>query len=287
MWTTGLMVLLLTSETAAQLSGRCFDADLGGWSPIAGTHLVDGPPVGPPSESADSMFYAFPPRVLFTDEAPSRMDRSGAYRLDIPEQALQVPKPFRWWTLQGDSLSVGLSDGFTSVTASLRRSNDGWEGLLRTRSDNMGTQRYERLIVLRGVDCDSEPPVLASSDAAAPRSVPSSTGPPLELARPVPSDYMTEPVRSFLLVQGLEAAGPWAGSDSVLVRVNRDGLISRIELRYPQGFDAGPLEAELLAEYGPGRPDSSWPVWWNRTTRSSLQVGSRVRLRMIDPRMRY
>lgn len=287
MWTAVVMVLLLTSETAAQLSGRCFDADLGGWSPIEGTHQGDRPPVGPPSQSPDSMSYVFPPRVLFTDEVPSRMSGSDGYRVDIPPQAIQVPKPFRWWTLLGDSLSVGLSSGFTGVTAVLRRSQDGWDGLLRNWSDNMGTQLYERPIVLREVDCDSEPPMLASSDAAAPRSVPSSTGPPLELARPVPSDYMTEPVRSFLVVQGLEAAGSWAGSDSVLVSVNSDGLISHIELRYPEGFDAGPLEAELLAEFGPGRTDSSWRAWWNRTTRSSLQLGSRVRVLMIDPRMRY
>lgn len=287
MWTALLMILVLTSETEAQLAGRCFDADLGGWSAIEGTHLVDGPPVGPPNESPDSMSFAFPPRVLFTDEAPARMGGSEGYRLDVPSEALQVPKPFRWWTLQGDSLSVGLASRFTGVTAVLGPSQDGWEGRLRNWSDNRGTQLYERPIVLREVDCASEPPVLASSDAAAPRSVPSSNGPPLQLARPVPSDYMTEPVRSFLVVQGLQAAGPWAGSDSVLVGVNNDGLIFHIELRYPEGFDAGPLQTELLAEFGPGRTDSPWPAWWNRTTRSSLQLGSRVRVLMIDPLMRY
>ena len=282
-----LAVLLMASEAEAQLANHCFDAELGGWSPIEGTHLGDGAPVGPPSESADSMFYAFPPRVLFTDEAPPRGGGRGVYRLDIPARALQVPKPFRWWTLQGDSLLVGLGDGFTSVAAVLRRSDDGWVGLLRNRSDNVGGQLYERPIVLRETDCDSEPPVLASSDAPAPRSVPSSTGPPLQLGRPMPSDYSTEPVRSFLVVRGLEPAGHWAGSDSVLVQVNADGLISHIEVRYPEGFDSGPLEAELIAGFGPGRADSPWPAWWNRTTRSSLQVGSRVRVMLIDPRMRY
>ena len=225
-----LVVVLMVSEAEAQLANHCFDADLGGWSPIEGTHVGDGPPLDPPSESADSMFYAFPPRVLFTDEAPPRRGGPGVYRLDVPARALQVPKPFRWWTLQGDSLSIALGDGFTSVAAVLRRSKDRWVGLLRNRSDNVGRQLYERPIVLREADCDSEPPVLASSDVPAPRSVPSSTGPPLQLGRPIPSDYSTEPVRSFLVVHGLEPAGHWAGSDSLLVQVNADGLISHIEV---------------------------------------------------------
>lgn len=286
-WVPMLVTLLMASESAAQLANRCFDANLGEWSPIEGTHLADGPPAGPPSESPDSMFYAFPPRVLLTDEPPPRMDGSDIYRLDVPPEALQVPKPFRWWSLQGDSLSVGLGDGFTSVTGVLRRSGHAWVGSLRNWSDNGGTQLYERRIELRRVDCASEPPVLASLDPPAPRSVPSTTGPPLQLGRPVPSDYVTEPVRSMFVVRGLQAPAPWAGSDSIFVRLNSDGLISHIELRFPEGFDSEPLESELLATFGSGRVDAPWPAWWNRTTRSSLQVGGRVRVLLIDPRMRY
>jgi len=286
-WIPVVALLVLAAKADGQLVDRCFDAELGAWSPIEGTHVGDGDPVGPPSEGPDSVSYAFPPRVLLTGEAPVRDGRSRAYRLDVPPGALEVPKPHRSWWLDGDTLSIRLADGLTGTDAALLRSNDGWVGSLRNRSDMLGTQLYARPIVLREADCDTDPPVPASSDAPAPRSVPAGTGPGLELARPVPPDYSTRPVRSFLLVSGLEPAGVWAGSDSVFVRVNSDGLVSDIEIRYPEGFDPGPLGVELVEEFGSGRDDAPWLAWRNRTTRALLQVGRRARVLLTDPRMRY
>jgi hypothetical protein len=279
-------VLLCSTSAAAQLSGSCFDATMGSWSPIVGTHSGDRPPARAPDQSGDSMFYAFPPRILLSADSP-RGGGDGWSRVEVPQGALPVPKPFMGWRAEEDSLWVGMGDGFTSTSSALARGQDAWEGVLRTRSDNLGSQLYSRPITLRETDCESPPPVPASADAPAPRVVLSSAGPHIALGETVPDVYQLQPVRSFEMVMGLVLDSYWVGSDSVLIHRNEDGLISEIDIRYPEGFDPSALRAGLLEEFGPGQPDAPWLSWWNRSTRSILQTGGRIRVLLIDPRMRY
>ena len=278
--------LSATPVLACQLASQCLDADLGPWQPIEGTHSAPGTPQGPPSETDDSLFYAFPPRIHLT-EALASTGRPGVFRLDVPANALQVPKPYRSWRTSDGTLFIALGDGFTGVAAALTSMSAAWEGDLRMWSDNFGTQLYSRRLVLRPVECTSDPPIPASADLAAPRAVPSATGSALALGEPIPDGYEARSVRSQLWLVGFRPTGYWAGSDSVFVRTNRDGLISDIEVRYPTGFDAALLEAGLLSDYGPGRPDASRLVWWNRTTRARLWVDGRPSVLLVDPRMRY
>lgn len=279
-------LVLAAKPALGQLSGRCFDATLGTWSRIEGTHRLAGDPAPPPDQSLDSLLYAFPPRLLLSDLPPRRGGEDWR-RVEVPDGALPVPKPFQRWRVDGDSLQIFLGDGFTSASSTLRRDQGRWHGILRTRSDNMGTQLYSRPIELRETACASPPPALASADVPAPRMVPSSSGPPIVLAQPVPEVYAVQPLRRLEWVVGPRLSGYWAGSDSVFVRRNRDGLVSQIDIRYPEGFDATALEDGLRAEFGSGRPDAPWLSWWNRSTRASLQAGGRVRVLLIDPRMRY
>lgn len=269
-----------------QLANQCLDAELGPWRPIDGTHLGPGAPRGPPSATEDSLFYAFPPRVHLTDSVASG-GGAGLYRVDVPANALQVPKPYRSWRTSGDTLFMWFGDGFTSVNAALTPRSGAWEGDLRMRSDNLGTQLYMRRLGLRLVDCGSDPPIPASADPAAPRAVPSATGPALVLGEVIPHGYENMTVRWYAWLVDFRPSGYWAGSDSVFVRTNHDGLISDIDVRYPVGFNTKRLEAGLLADFGPGRPDPSRLRWWNRTTRSSLGLGRRPSVSLIDPRMRY
>lgn len=271
--------------SAVQLAGQCLDSELAPWRPIEGSHLGPGAPQGPPSETNDSLFYAFPPRLELTSVALPRGENWRQVR--VPTNALQVPKPYRSWRTAGDTLVIALSDDFTGVIGSLTPTSDGWVGELRMRSDNLGSQLYSRGVVLRPVDCESEPPIPASADAPAPRAIPSAAGPALTLGEPVPEGYEARRVRAGFWLADFRTAGYWSGSDSVFVRTNPDGLVSDIVVRYPAGFDASILEAGLIREHGPGRPDPSVPTWWNRTTRAYLSLGQRPSVRLIDPRMRY
>ena len=124
-------IALATAPASGQLSGRCFDATLGPWSPIEGTHRQDGPPAPPPDPSG-SLVYAFPPRVLLT-ALPPRSNRGSEEwrRVDVPEGALPVPKPFQSWRAAEDSLWIFLNDGFANTLSALARAPDGWVGILR------------------------------------------------------------------------------------------------------------------------------------------------------------
>ena len=285
-WLLVAAIAASPAPSGAQLASACFDSALGPWTPIPGTHHLEGEPAPPPSATQDSIFYEFPPRILLTGTPVGRGD-GGSYRIDVPKGALPSSKPFRSWRVVGDTLHMSLGDGFTIVQAALTRASDRWVGHVRMWSDNVGRQLYRRPISLLEMDCASEPPVPAAADPVAPRSIPSSNGPPLTLAETIPEGYVVQEVRSFQMIREFEPAGYWEGVDSVLVQVNRDGLVERIEMRYPRGFDTSTLEAGLRSDFGPGRSDAPWPTWGNRITRVYLQAGSFVRVLMIDPSMEY
>ena len=289
-------LVLGTAPASGQLSGRCFDATLGPWSPIEGTHTLDGPPVPPPDQSS-FLGYEFPPRVLLT-ALPLRRGSEEWRRVDVPEGALPVARPFRNWRATEDSLWISLSDRFTSTLSVLVRAPDRWAGILRNSSDNVGTQLYSRPIELQEADCQSPPPVPASGDTPAPRVVPSSSGPPIALAELLPDVYEVRLSQSRFSsaewVVDPAPSGYWVGTDSVRVGRNRDGLVSEIDVRYPEGFDPTALRSGLLAEFGSGRAVTIGGSsvdrlsWQNGSTRASLLIGGGlVRVLLIDPRMQY
>jgi hypothetical protein len=275
----------LATGASGQTQGVCFDADLGPWSPIEGTHTQTGEPAGPPSESLDSLFYSFLPRVMLTgaDFSSAPDDWFG---VEVPAGALSVPKPFRSWRRAGDSLWIRLSDGFTGTNSAMARTGDGWVGILRASSDNGGVQLYQRSIELRPADCRSPPPALASDDVPAPHSIPSGSGGDLVLERPVPEEYRLVAVRSMHQVVGIDPTGYWAGAETVLVRLNADDLVAEIHVGYPEGFDGATLRDGLLGDFGIGARGLSGPSWWNRSTRTFLSVEGRVAVQMIAPRLR-
>ena len=266
-----------------QLANRCFDSDLGPWTPIDGTHQLAGEPAGPPLEPRIALFYSFPPRLLLADRPFERDDRWR--RVEVPEGALPVPKHYRSWRLERDTLRIGLSDGFTGVRARLVAEASGWRGVLSTFSDQGGSQLYQRTIRLDEADCSSDPPVPASTDPRLPRAVPGGTGPALRLGRLLPTAYELEPdvrIGPGGWLRGFTPGGYWAGAERVAIRLGVDSLVSRIELRYPDGFDTRELAEGLTADFGPGWPDSPWPTWWNHSTRAFLQQGSLPRVVLID-----
>lgn len=275
------------SPAHAQLAGECFDARLGQWSAIAGTHTLSGDPSPPPDQSRDSVYYAFPPRILLTDSVSSE-DPNLWFRVEVPEGALPVPKSYQVWRREGDSVRIVLSDGFSSVRSVLVAEDDRWAGTLRTRSDNVGRQLYKRSIELRRVDCESAPPIAASAQVPAPRRVQGQSGGDLELGSPVPPGYTLGPVSErsgFEAVEHFVPAGYWVGAMSVHVRRTTDGRIAQIYVRYPEEFDYSALQAGLVADFGPGRDGAPWLSWENRSTRSFLQTDNLGRVVLYDPRL--
>ncbi len=58
----------------------------------------------------------------------------------------------------------------------------------------------------------------------------------------------------------------WAGSDTVIVRVNHQDVVFHIEMRYSGGFDPSPLVQELSSKFGSGDALPGSFFWHNRTT---------------------
>lgn len=271
------------SSGHAQLVGQCFDSTLGEWTPIPDTHFGPGEPAPPPRSELEARFHGFPPRLLFSGRP---FERDSAWnRVEIPVGALPVPKPFRIWRVEADTLEISLSDGFTGVRARLTDAGGAWRGALELRTDAGGTQRYERTIALTRNDCASEPPVPASADDPLPREVPAAGGPALRLGEPLPAAYSYEPdsrMRDGGWLIGFEPSGFWSGADRILVSFGADARLAKVEIRYSRGFDTSRLAEGLVDGYGPGIPDAPWPSWWNSDTRVFLQRSGTPRVVLID-----
>ncbi len=280
-WVALALSAVLASDASAQLVDGCFDSTLGPWAPIEGTHTLDTEPREPPSAEYDTQL--FPPRLLF-DGRP--IDRArGWNRLEVPEGALPVPRRYRSWRMDGDTLRLSLSDGFFGVRGQFVNEEAVWRGTLETVTDQGGAQRFRRDAVLRRVDCGSPPPVPASSDPLAPRTVPAAGGPPLSVGRPVPAAYAIDPdprVGEGGWLTGFEPAGEWAAAERILLTLGADSLVARIEVRYAEGFETGELARRLVEEFGPGQPDAPWLSWSNHSTRAFFQESGDPRVVLVD-----
>lgn len=285
MWRHGLraIVLLLVVAPAgqAQLAGRCYDSSFEPWEPIEGTHTLDAEPPAPPSAEHDTRL--FPPRLLFGVEPVQRAPDWN--RVEIPEGALPLPRPFRSWRLEGDTLRIGLTDGFSGVRGWFVERDGGWQGSIETVTDHGGSQRFRRSAALEEAACDSPPPVPASADPPAPRSVLAIGGPPLEVGRRVPEPYGIDPdprVGNGGWLMGFEPGGYWSGAERFLVFLDADAIVWRIEVRYPEGFDASQVARGLVQDFGTGVPDAPWLSWSNHSTRAFLQESGAPRAVLMD-----
>src|SRR5262245_56567449 len=108
-WTASLL-LCAADEAVAQITGTCLDVEsLGDWYPVDSTAAGSNSRVPPPRD--DYYLNAFPPRIQLSDE---RVDRNW-FRLAIPDNSQQTPHSIRVWRQGGDTLVVGLSNGFSGV----------------------------------------------------------------------------------------------------------------------------------------------------------------------------
>ena len=294
-----LLVVAPPSPAAAQESPtrapdprvvhRCMDVEAGPWSPAPRNDGGPEVPTRPPDESADSVLYALPPRMVFTADGPP--PRGDGFVIEIPADALPTPHPYRTWRREGDALLVSFSTGFAGVHGRLLPADGGWAGTVSNSSDVAGRLRYRRDVRFRVVECASPPPVPASADRPLLRRVELAGGASLALGEPIPSGLRSRPQGASGLHVDEPVAGTLAGAEAVTVRLARGGVVAEIRLRYPEPFDVEALWSRLEAEYGPGeRGDGRFPgrMWTNRTTTvlGTPSHGERLqaRLLLIDPR---
>lgn len=278
---------LLAPPLSAQV-GRCYDISTGEWFPIDSTHRVEAPRPERPDLSADSVIYSLPVRVRLDSVPSPYAPEAGNMVFSVPVNTLQVPHRWRSWRSNGDSLRLVLSTGYSGTVTQLVRSGGGWEGNATTFSDNRGFLRFLSTVRLEPTDCEVPPAIPATADRPLLRSITLTSGKRLALGEPLPAGTDTQPRRSGALTVLDDASGRWMGTDTIVALVNRQGLVSRIELRYPEGFDLGPALQSLEAEYRSGNTwgDANWWSWRNRTTTMSLRLDHRPRLTLEDPRRR-
>ena len=284
----GYCILLRAWSAEAQLAGTCLDAEVGPWYAVEWTLALPVFHAPPPDTYADSLIYSIPPRMRLTGrEAPRQRS---AYVVEIPEDALQTPHPFRSWSVRGDSLFLHFTTGMAGVSVRSVRVDHGWTGIVRTGSDVANMLRYEREIHLRPTDCESPPPTHASEDSRRPRGVELESGESLQLSMLLPSTVRTQDRRSGALTVLAQPSGRFAGAYILIVRANSAGVVGRIELRYSARFSIEDLIRSLEAEFGRGsrRPRTGSVSWYNRTTTVRVfprsLAGGRHRVIMIDPR---
>ncbi len=280
------LAVLAIWPVAARAQQRCFDVTVGDWLPIDGSHTI--PFVAPPrpDQGADSVEYLLPPRIVLHD-VPASLTRHGGRRASVPPNALQVPHAILGWRPMANGMQLVVSNGMGGTISILRRAPDGWRGKARTFSDLEGVLRFERPVHLRRVDCKSEPPILASADKRLLRSVELRGRAPLVLGSPLPDGVTARPRRSGTKTVDAYPSGRWEGADTVIVRIDREGRVCRVELRYPVGFDLSPLHRVLEEEFGLGAEFLGFGsfYWHNRTT--SMYVAparSKPRFAIYDPR---
>jgi hypothetical protein len=285
-WMLTALAVLAIWPTAAMSQQRCFDITVGDWFPMDGTHTIPLAAPPRPDQGADSVEYSLPPRIGLHD-VPASLAPQGWRRVSVPPNALQVPHSHLGWRPSGTGMVLVVSNGMGGTISTLRRAQDGWKGKARTFSDYEGVLQFEHSVHLRRVDCESEPPIPASADKRLPRSVELRETTPLVLGSPLPAGVTTHPRSSGAKTVEASPTGRWEGVDTVVVRIDREGRVSLIELRYPGGFDLSPLHRGLERDFGPGTSlsRSQSLFWHNRTTSMYVSLRStRPRFAISDPR---
>ena len=141
-------VRLSAQEAPAELTG-CYDATVGQW--VVETYAGELEPR--PGDSGDYRWERLPRRLrLLAPEDGGPIDIS----IVAPEgSGLRVARRIMWAKVDGASLRLAFSNGFSGMTATLRRSGDGWSGIAQTFTDVLPHQVNARTVLLSRADCDA------------------------------------------------------------------------------------------------------------------------------------
>ncbi len=295
---TGMAAPRLTAQdTPAELTG-CLDVTVGPW--VVDTYAGKLEPR--PSEPGDHEWERIPPRIGF---AGTHDGRPSTTRIVGSDPGWSLRYEFMSGRIDGDSLWLAFSNGFSGMTAGLRRSGNGWTGTARTLNDFIPHQIHSRPVILGPADCASSPPVPEEESHPLGRVVELEGGQVITLGESLPERLETvvlppytwnwpprltdspagiEPLttpRNAVGVVG-RTRGLFGTADSIQIHTDPAGLVYSVRLLYVDAGALETLEERLRGQYGApgtalGVPDvhiyrSSSTALWLRPWSSQAEI---------------
>lgn len=267
----------------------CYDVEVGLW--LATTDREVTRPRLPPDRARDSTAFVLPPRLLLSARPLDVGGAEGWMSAAAPEGALPSGHRYQAWRPSPDG---GVLLWFATDRAGLQGSLDPADGAFRGRArtfyvEEEGAQRYERDVILRPVDCTTDPPIAADALQPLPREIELAGGARLRLGGTPPEGLRTSRRPSGASGVAARTVGLFAGSDSVAYRVGEsDGRIGVVQLIFPAPAAAGVLIERITDRYGEPDPNTAVPgAWWhNRVTEVSVitEADGGYRVLLQDPR---
>ena len=249
---------LVAQDTPAALTG-CLDVTVGPW--VVDTYARRLEPR--PGEPGDNEWQRVPSRIRFAGPYDRRPTVT---RIVGPDLGWSLRYEFMSGRIDGDSLRVVFSNGFSGMTAGLHRSGDGWTGTARTFSDVIPHQIASRPVAMSRVVCESPLPAPGNESHPLGRVVELEDGQVITLGEPLPEGLGTvalppytwnwpprltdspadiEPLttpRNAVGVLG-RTRGLFGTTDSIQVHTDPAGLVYSVRLLY-----VGPDALETLGE---------------------------------------
>ena len=277
-WASVLVTLVLVGWTEAQAQtsryAGCYDVYLGTWSP------------GPlPS---DSIHYLPPTRVQLSERPAD--DFSGRTRgngIDAAPGAMPSIHRHIWWNIIADSVQLTWSTGFAGITARVGGS-ETLRGRGRRFVDVVPSGSYTVPIELARIDCGAPVPEERREHYRFSPTVMLLNGAELTLDSIPREDRAIERLtdRSILVHSG--ALPPYDGTDRIEVRLNADGSIRAVHLRYPEPVRFSEAVSALKAQFGEPTSVRATPLWATWSSRlmyvSVSESDGRVHIRLVSQR---
>ncbi len=276
---------LAAQETPAELTG-CLHVTAGPW--VVETYYEE---LRPHFAGEFAEWFRLPPRILFAgphDQRPSET------RIAFPESDSAAfghyMSRLTGARMEGDSLRLGFSTGYTGVFAILGRSGDGWVGTARSGIDVIPHQVHARPVAMSRVDCESPLPVPGDESHPLARVVELEGGQVITLGEPLPEQLETVALPPFEWTwpaRGLaerelmtprnavgvvgRTRGLFGTTDAIQVHTDPDGLVYSVRLLYVDPDARETLEGRLRGQYGtPGTRSGVADVHIYRSASTSL-----------------
>ncbi|MYE68873.1 MAG: hypothetical protein F4237_02380 [Gemmatimonadetes bacterium] len=275
---------LTAQETPDELTG-CYDLTVGPW--VVETYYEE---LRPHFHGEFPEWFRLPPRIEFAgphDQRPSET------RIAFPESDSAA---FRHYLsrmtgarMEGDSLRLGFSTGYTGVIAIVGRSGDGWVGNARSFIDVVPHQVHTRPVAMSQVDCESPLPVPGDESHPLARVVELEGGQVITLGEPLPEQLETVALPPFEWTWPSSLApgelmtprnavgvvgrtrGLFGTTDVIHVHTDPDGLVYSVRLLYVDSEALETLEERLRGQYGaPGTRSGVQDVQIYRSPNTSL-----------------